>query len=177
MTHSPTKQIGVEPPSVSAQEMAGLIEEVLAEHHPTIDRRSLRLSTNLKRAYTLLSHREEVGVHHRFGCPPAAFRVLAMLWIFGRMDTRDICKLAGVTRQAVAGVLATLEKRELIGRDRAVGADKRRITVWITPRGVDVIRPGLSAQNVTHTEFFGALDEREAAELSHLLGKLVGSES
>ncbi|MEU1548360.1 MarR family transcriptional regulator [Nocardia sp. NPDC005745] len=162
---------------VSADEMADLIDSVLTEYEPTLDSEALLLSTNLKRTLTLLGHREFEAVHKQVGYPAAGFRVLAMLWIFGELSTRDICKLSGVSRQALAGVLSTMEKGGLVERDRATGADRRQYTVRITPQGMDVIGPGLRIQNEVHSRFFGVLEPEEQRQLSALLGKLVAGQT
>lgn len=157
----------------SALEMADYISAVFEDHFSGIDSSALTLSTNLKRVLTVLDQREAEAVHRQVGCAAAGFRVLAMLWIFGEMSTRDVCKLAGVSRQALAGVLGTLEKRHLIERDRATGTDRRQYTVRITANGVDLIEPGLRMQNEVHSRFFSVLDPAEQRQLSALLGKVV----
>ncbi|MGY4099385.1 MarR family winged helix-turn-helix transcriptional regulator [Nocardia sp. R16R-3T] len=163
--------------TVGVHEMDELIDRVLAARYPGIDRAALRMSTNLKRTLTHLAHREADAVYDRFGCPEAASRVLAMLWIFGEMATRDICKLTGVSRQAVAGVINTLEKRGLVGRDRAKGQDRRQHTVWITPAGSELIGPSLVAQNEVHAEFFSVLSADEAEQFAAILSKLLRADA
>lgn len=161
------------PSKVGPAEMDRLIDEVLSARYQQIDRSSLRISTNLKRVLTLLSHRESEAVYGKFKCPAAASRVLSMLWIFGEMATRDICKLTGVSRQSVAGVLNTLDKRGLVGRDRATGKDRRQHTVRITEAGAHVIEPILLAQNEVHSTFFAVLSDEETEQLGAILLKLV----
>ncbi|WP_433504847.1 MarR family winged helix-turn-helix transcriptional regulator [Pseudonocardia halophobica] len=177
MPESVVQPVRPDPAMVTAHEMADMIDAVLAERYAGLDSRALRLSTNLKRLLTLLGHRETEAVHEPYACPAAGFRVLAMLWIFGDMSTRDICKLSAVSRQALAGVLATLEKRGLVERDRATSADRRQYTVRITDRGVDLIGPGLLAQNEVHSRFFSVLDADEQRQLSTLLAKVVGGQA
>jgi DNA-binding MarR family transcriptional regulator len=167
----------LDPARISAREMADLVDSVLANRLPTLDSDALRLSTNLKRTLTLLGHRESQAVHNRVGCPASGFRVLAMLWIFGEMSTRDICKLSGVSRQALAGVLSVLETRGLVARDRATGADRRQYTVRITGEGAEIIGPGLRIQNEVHTRFFSVLKPEEQRQLSALLSKIVGGQT
>lgn len=162
---------------VGAHEMEELIDRVLRVRYPDIDSDSLRLSTNLKRALTVLGHRELEQVYDRFGVPEAGSRTLSMLWIFGEMSTRDICKLAGVSRQAVAGVVNTLEKRGLVVRNRATTRDRRQHTVRITDDGIGVIGPILEAQNRVHSQFFSALTATESETLMALLTKLVRTQS
>lgn len=157
----------------SAHDMADYIRAALTDHDSGIDSSALLLSTNLKRVLTVLDQREAEAVYRQVGCAAAGFRVLAMLWIFGAMSTRDVCKLAGVSRQALAGVLNTLEKRQLIDRDRATGTDRRQYTVRITSKGADVIEPGLRIQNEVHSRFFSVLEPAEQRQLSALLGKVV----
>lgn len=162
---------------VRADEMDELIDRVLRVRFPDIDRDGLRLSTNLKRALTVLGHREFEQIYDRFGVPEAGSRTLSMLWIFGEMSTRDICKLGGVSRQAVAGVVNTLEKRGLVVRNRATASDRRQHTVRITDAGISVIGPILQAQNSVHSQFFSALSDSESTTLIALLTKLVRTQS
>ncbi|RYF59668.1 MAG: MarR family transcriptional regulator [Comamonadaceae bacterium] len=165
------------PSQVGAHEMDALIDRVLAARYSGIDSKSLRMSTNLKRTLTLLSHRETEAVYDRFDCPEAGSRVLSMLWIFGEMATRDICKLTGVSRQAVSGVLSTLEKRGLVSRERAKGQDRRQHTVCITQSGVELIGPSLIAQNQVHSTFFSVLSADEAEQFGSILSKLLRGQS
>lgn len=170
--HSPV----LGPARVSAHEMADYIDSVLVSRHPDLDSVALRLSTNLKRTLTLLGHRESEAVHQHIDCPLAGFRVLAMLSIFGEMYTRDICKLSGVSRQAQAGVLKTLEKRGLVERDRSTGCDRRQYRVGITSEGARLIEPALQMQNHVHSRFFDVLEPEEQRQLSCLLTKVVAGQ-
>lgn len=163
--------------SVSAREMAETIDSVLTGHHPNLDSEALLLSTNLKRIVTLLGHREFEAVHKRVDCPASGFRVLAMLWIFGEMSTGEIRKLSGVSRQALAGVLNTLEARGLLEKDRATGVDRRRYTVGITAEGIDLIRPALWVQNEVHSRFFDVLEPAEQRQLATLLNKVLAGQT
>lgn len=176
MAQPAVRSPSLDPARVSVNEMADYIDSVLVSRHPDLDSDALRLSTNLKRTLTLLGHRESEAVHQHVDCPVAGFRVLAMLWIFGEMSTRDICKLSGVSRQALAGVLNTLEKRGLVERDRSTGTDRRQYKVGITTEGAQLIEPGLQMQNAVHSRFFDVLEPEEQRQLSSLLIKVVSGQ-
>jgi len=163
----------VDPARVTAAGMVELIERSLQQRYEHLDSTSLHLSTNLKRVVTFLTHREDVEVNDPLTITPAAFRVLAMLSIFGRMEARDVGRLSGVSRQAVSTVLANLERHGFIERQRAESVDRRQVIVDITVEGEALITAGLETQNRTHARFFSVLDEDERAEFDRLLWKLV----
>lgn len=166
-----------DPSRVTAAGMVDLIEQSLRTRYPKLESNSLHLSTNLKRVITFLTRREDVEVNEPLDVTPAAFRVLAMLSIFGQMESRDVCRLTGVSRQAVSTVLANLERRGFVERKRAESTDRRQVIVGITNRGEELITAGLESQNRAHARFFSVLDESERVELNRLLRKLVGSRS
>jgi len=166
-THTP------DPAMISGLEMQQVITETVKGLFPPVDDISLQLSTTLKRAKTLLVHREEREVHRDLGCTPPAFQVLAMLWIFGPMPTRELCRLAGISRQAAFALITTLEKNDLVEKRPTDGEDRRLVSINITEAGRDVVQLGLPEQNRCHARFFSHLDDDEKKTLLTLLSRLV----
>jgi DNA-binding MarR family transcriptional regulator len=161
------------PASISAKDMDAMLAAAVTHDHPELDREILRAATNLKRAATVLEQIETRLVHNTTGRTSAAFRVLVMTWAFGPIEAKDVSRLSGVSRQAVSGVLATLERDGLVSRERATKADKRLVPVTITTAGRELVEGNLLRQNEVQQEFFGGLSPEELQTLVTLLGRLV----
>jgi DNA-binding MarR family transcriptional regulator len=161
------------PSSISAKDLDGLLAAAATTCRPKMDQEVLRAATNLKRAATVLDQIEVRSVHTSTGRTSAAFRVLVMTWAFGPIEAKDVSRLSGVSRQAVSGVLATLERDGLVTRERATKADKRLAPVTITAAGAELVEKNLLPQNQVQREFFGALSPDELQTLIDLLARLI----
>ncbi|MER8073019.1 MarR family transcriptional regulator [Streptomyces sp. NPDC094034] len=161
------------PSSISAKDMDAMLAATVTNGHPELSHDILRAATNLKRAATVLEQIETRMVHNTTGRTSAAFRVLVMTWAFGPIEAKDVSRLSGVSRQAVSGVLATLERDGLVGRERATKADKRLVPVTITEAGRDLVEGNLLRQNEVQQEFFGSLSSEEMQTLIELLSRLI----
>jgi DNA-binding MarR family transcriptional regulator len=158
---------------IRALDLENLMVSAVTDRHPEVSHVALRLAINLKRAATILLQREEsdfLGVLNR---STAAVRALTMIWMFEPVEARDIARLSGYSRQAVSGVLTTLERDGLITRERGSSSDRRLAPVSITTGGRTFVEDVLPRQNVTEGRFFGALSESEQEDLGRLLAKLV----
>ena len=153
-----------------------MLAATVTDDRPELDQEILRAATNLKRAATVLEQIETRNVHNTTGRTSAAFRVLVMTWAFGPIEAKDVSRLSGVSRQAVSGVLATLERDGLVSRERATKADKRLVPVTITDAGRTLVEDNLHRQNKVQKDFFGALSAPELQTLIELLSRLVVAE-
>ncbi|MDN5913628.1 MAG: MarR family transcriptional regulator [Pseudonocardia sp.] len=164
------------PSSISAKDLDGMLAATVTSDRPELDQEILRAATNLKRAATVLEQIETRNVHNTTGRTSAAFRVLVMTWAFGPIEAKDVSRLSGVSRQAVSGVLATLERDGLVSRERATKTDKRLAPVTITDTGQQLVEDNLHRQNEVQKDFFGALSADELGTLIELLSRLVIAE-
>ena len=103
-----------------------------------------------------------------------AFTVMWVLWVWGEMETRDLALDAGISKGTLSGVVATLERRELVVRRRVPG-DGRLVRVAATPAGDALMATLFARFNEGETLVLAALDDAEARQLAHLLRKILRS--
>ena len=159
--------------SVHASDLEDVIASIVTSEYPHVDERALRLATNLKRAANVLVQREESEIFSATNRSSAAVRALTMIWMFEPIEARDIARLSGFTRQAVSGVLTTLERDGFITRERGSSHDRRLAPVSITDAGRAFVERVIPEQNNTEATFFSVLDEHEQRQLTVLLSKLI----
>ncbi len=68
----------------------------------------------------------------------AGFVLLMTLWITGPRETRELAAVLRVTKGAIVGAVNTLERGDLVRRDRSA-ADRRMVTVVLTETGRELI--------------------------------------
>lgn len=141
---------------------------------PDLDVMAFHLGFSLSRAASLHVQGSESRIHRPKGWSWSAFRVMYIIWVFGQVEARDLARLSGVSRQATSSVLATLEGNGLIVRERDSSADRRLVSVRLSPKGSSAISEAFQAQHRLETEWFGALSPEEQATLLSLLDRLSG---
>ena len=102
----------------------------------------------------------------------SGFRIMWMIWLFEAIEARDLARLAGVSRQATSSVLATLEGKGLVHRERTSPTDRRLVTVSLTPEGLDEVKRAFVEQNVLDSQWFSVLDADEQRQFVRLLAKV-----
>ncbi|BCY10350.1 MarR family winged helix-turn-helix transcriptional regulator [Actinoplanes sp. L3-i22] len=103
------------------------------------------------------------------------FKVLLMLRRAGVPYERSPSQLAehlGLTRGALSARLRPLEEAGLIVRTSA-GADRRRVTVRLTPAGLATWERHTGAESAAEAALLAALTAAERDQLAGLLRKLV----
>lgn len=164
---------GLDPAEVKASELGSLIADAVTTMDGRLDEQALQLATGLKRATNILAQLEDREMHRPAGRSAAAFRALVFIWIFGEVPARDLARLSGISRQAVSGVLTSLERDGLIVRTRGVEGDKRVAPIRVTPTGKRYVEKGIRQQNVVESEFLSPLSRDEMKTLTSLLTKLI----
>jgi MarR family transcriptional regulator, organic hydroperoxide resistance regulator len=159
--------------AVRADNFQEFLAGAVSRRSPDVDPLVLKAATNLKRAATILDQIEQRELHSFTGRTTAAFRVLVMIWAFGPVEAKDVARLSGVSRQSVSAVLATLERDELVSRERATKEDKRLVPVTVTTAGAELVEQHLTPQNKIQQKFFEGLEPDEVAILVQLLGRLI----
>jgi DNA-binding MarR family transcriptional regulator len=109
---------------------------------------------------------EEIGLH------PYHYSILALL-DEGDVETQGaIAQALGYDKAQVVGLLDELEALGLVERRRDT-VDRRRHLVVMTPAGRQALGRLRRLSSELDADFFGALDERERAQLHALLLKVA----
>jgi MarR family transcriptional regulator, organic hydroperoxide resistance regulator len=166
-------ELSAQPSSIHARDLESLLAAAVKRAHPELDQLVLKASTNLKRSFNILSQEEAREMHPSSGRTAAAFRVLVMVWAFGPIEAKDVARLSGVSRQAVSGVLSSLERDGLVTRERATKADRRLAPITISPEGAELVEEHLAPQNNAQRAFFSTLTRGELRTLVDLLAKVI----
>lgn len=141
-----------------------------------IDLDAFTASFNVFRASTRVIQDLESTVHRPNNLSMAGFQVLFSLWVIGDSQPRQIAALSGVSRAAVSGVVATLERSGLVNKTKSE-ADRRLVTVSLTDSGREMVEACYRAQNSREIELLEGLSASETKELGRLLRKLADRDS
>ena len=131
---------------------------------------------DLFRVWSRITRDLENTVHRPLGLSIAGFRVLFTVWVFDTLEPREIARLSGVSRAAVTGVVKTLEDDGLARRSREQ-ADRRLVTVSVTPAGVAKLREAYVRQNRRERELFAALSSDELTQFTATMRTLLAARS
>jgi DNA-binding MarR family transcriptional regulator len=115
----------------------------------------------------------ELRVHRPRDWSWSGFRIMWMIWLFEAIEARDLARLAGVSRQATSSVLATLESKGLVHRERTSSTDRRLVTVSLTAEGLAEVERAFVEQNKLDSEWFSVLDQDEQRLLVGLLSRIT----
>jgi DNA-binding MarR family transcriptional regulator len=104
----------------------------------------------------------------------AGFVVLMTLWMTGARETRELAAALRVTKGAIVGAVDTLERRELVERERS-SVDRRLVAVRLTDRGAELIARVQKDWHTLEREVTGGLTQREQRTLAALCRKVARS--
>jgi DNA-binding MarR family transcriptional regulator len=135
---------------------------------------SMAAVANVFRAASAARSHLERTVLADVGLSFSAFTVMWVLWVWGDMETRELAVDAGITKGTLSGVLATLERRDLVVR-RRVADDGRLVRVVATPDGEALMGALFARFNAGEAQIVAALDAEESRQLAHLLRKVLRS--
>ncbi len=128
----------------------------------------------------LLQAREAVMAHTRpslrvHALSDQQWRVLRVLGEHGAVETGRVAREAFILGPSLTGVLARMERDELITRSRDPD-DQRRTVVEATPRGMKLVRK-LSSSIEAHYQWMEqSLGKDKLAQLYALLDELIALE-
>ncbi|MNX80032.1 HTH-type transcriptional regulator MhqR [compost metagenome] len=105
------------------------------------------------------------------GLTLSQFGALEILLHVGPLCARDLCQKLLTTSGNITLVLDNLEKRGLVRRVRE-SADRRVVTIHLTPEGEELIRSVFPRHVAGITQVFGALTPDEQEQLRVLCRKL-----
>lgn len=147
----------------------------------------LNKSTNMNTAFThrnlprlLLQAREAVMAHTRpslrvHALSDQQWRVLRVLGEHGAVETGRVAREAFILGPSLTGVLARMERDDLITRSRDP-ADQRRTVVEATPRGMKLVNK-LSSSIEAHYQWMEqSLGKDKLGQLYELLDELIALE-
>ena len=148
------------------------IRERLGDRELDFD--SLHAISNIYRAATAVRNRAEREVLAPHNLSWGGFTILWVLWVWGQMDTARLASECGLAKGTLTGMLSTLERQQRVGRER-VEADRRRVTVALTPIGLALIEDLFPRFNAYETAMSEGLSPDEKQELARLLRKVISN--
>jgi DNA-binding MarR family transcriptional regulator len=159
---------------VGADDLEARARERIDELGDDIDVDTFSAMFDLFRVSTRTMQHLENAVHRPLGLSLAGFRVLFTVWIFDTLEPRQIAHLSGVSRAAVSGVVNTLERDGFALRSRDQ-ADRRLVTVRLTPAGEAKLREAYRRQNERERDLFSVLTPQELNQFTVTMRKLLRS--
>lgn len=136
--------------------------------HLELDFPALMAVSNIYRAATAVRNRVERAVLSAHGLSWGGFTILFVLWVWGPLEAARLAEECGLAKGTLTGMVGTLESRGLVDRDR-MAADRRRVSVRLTPAGRDLIERVFPDFNSVETAVVEGLDSTEVEDLSRLL--------
>lgn len=104
-----------------------------------LDFEAMAVTSNLFRAANAVRNHLEGTVLKPHDLTWTAFVVLWVTWIWEEVETRIIAEEGGFSKATLSGVLATLERRGLVIRERSAD-DGRLVIVRLSPAGRRLMR-------------------------------------
>lgn len=142
--------------------------------HLPLNFRAMWAVSNLFRASTAVRRHMESSVLAADRLSWTSFATLWVLWIWGRMEVRDLASAVGVSRPTTTGVVATLKRRGLVRSARG-SHDARTVFVALTAGGrrtIERLFPSFNAEEDAVTSLLAA---KEKDTLANLLRSVVHS--
>ena len=133
-----------------------------------LDMESMDAVSNIYRAASAVRLRAERDVLSEYGLSWGGFTILWVLWVWRAMETAHLAEECGLAKGTLTGMLKTLERRDLVVRER-VEADLRRVRVDITPAGLALIEEVVPRFNRFEGAATSSLAPAEKRELARLL--------
>ena len=141
-----------------------------------VDFEANRAISNIYRAAAAVRRKAERGALKEQGLSWGGFTILWVLWIWGETETATLAAECDLAKGTLTGMLTTLEKRDLVSRERST-VDRRRVLVQATPAGVEMIEQLFPSFNQFEAEVTSTLTDAESVELSRLLRKVITNAS
>ena len=142
--------------------------------HMTLDFEAMAVMSNLFRAASAVRNHFERNVLAESGLSWTAFVVLWVTWIWEPAETRDIASEAGISKATLTGVLSTLEKLELVRRERSAN-DGRLVLVKLTTQGKALMETLFPAFNRQEIEVVSPVADEKRGELADMLRAITAN--
>jgi len=140
----------------------------------TLDFEAMAVMSNLFRAASAVRNHFERNVLAESGLSWTAFVVLWVTWIWEPAETRDIAAEAGISKATLTGVLSTLEKLELVRRERSA-TDGRLVLVKLTPQGKALMETLFPAFNRQEIEVVSPVAVNKRGDLADMLRAITAN--
>lgn len=137
-----------------------------------LDVGAMTVVTNLHRAAQKMKNKMEKEVLSQYRLSWTAFTLLYNLWIWEKMDARQLADSMGVTVATVSSVTNTLERKDLCYRE-INKQDRRLIFLSLTKKGKKMIEELYPKFNKGETEIVAGLSEEEQEVLTRLLRRVI----
>ncbi len=137
-----------------------------------LDFESLHAISNIYRAGTAVRRKAEREILAAHNLSWGGFTILWVLWVWGEMETAQLAGECGLAKGTLTGMVSTLEKQDLVTRER-VEADRRRVIVALTDPGLALIEDLFPRFNAHETAMSAGLSAEEKLELARLLRKVI----
>jgi len=138
----------------------------------SLDFDAMAVMSNLFRAANAVRNNLERTVLQPHDLTWTAFVVLWVVWVWDPIETRDVAAEVGVSKATVSGVLATLERRDLLRRERGTD-DRRLVLVRLTPAGRRLMRRLFPRFNAQEQAIASALTARSRSTTADALRRLA----
>ena len=138
----------------------------------SLDFVSLLAISNIYRAAAAVRRRAERGVLAEHDLSWGGFTILWVLWVWGEMETAELASECDLAKGTLTGMVTTLEKQRLVARHR-VAADRRRVTVTLTPTGLATIEDLFPKFNEYEQAMTVGLADTEKNDLARLLRAVI----
>jgi len=142
----------------------------------SIDFEANRAISNIYRAAASVRRQAEQGLLKDYGLSWGGFTILWVLWVWGERETASLATECDLAKGTLTGMLATLEKRDLVERTRSK-TDRRRVLVSATNAGIDTMDELFPKFNQLETGLVSRLSADESKELARLLRIVITSSS
>ncbi|MGH3649691.1 MAG: MarR family winged helix-turn-helix transcriptional regulator [Acidimicrobiia bacterium] len=133
-----------------------------------LDFDALLAVSNIYRAANAVRNRMEKEVLTPAGLTWGGFTILFVLWVWGDRETAELAVDCGVAKGTLSGMVATLEKSEMVSRSRHP-EDGRKVMVHLEPAGEKTIEELFPTFNSNEARLTERLDNEERHELARLL--------
>lgn len=140
----------------------------------SLDFRSLQAISNIYRAAAAVRRHAERTVLMEHNLSWGGFTALWVLWVWDEMETAKLAAECGLSKGTLTGLLGTLEKQDLVRRER-LEYDRRRVMVSLTDVGLAMIEDVFPRFNQFETEMAGGLADTEKDELARLLRQVINN--
>lgn len=139
---------------------------------PSVDPVSMRLVLTLHRLTNALIYDLESTVHRPRGWSWAGFRVMFVLWLAGPCSVNRVATLSGMSRAAVSALVGTLQKQELVLRERST-TDRRAVDLRLTDSGREAIVSTYAEHNLREQRWAAILSPERRELVIELLDELM----
>lgn len=147
------------------------VAERVGELHD-IDFAAMAMVSNIYRVANAVRNRAEREVLAGDSLSWTGFTALFVLWVWGPQETRHLAEECGVSKGTLTGIVTTLERRGLLERG-GHPTDGRLVVVSLTAKGRAIIRRVFPAFNRQEAAVAAGLTEREQAQFTGLLRKVL----